>query len=179
MSACGVVRRRERFIECRYCAGTLDVVVPGWRDIQHGCGMEVWQDAEGNYLGLVKTLSDLGLPDLGDASAVRRHCRTLAERMESDLVEAEILAHVEGRAVEFICKRSEPPGLRFTGVLIVPTPRGTWVWTTSAEEGGATGTSEARAGAPTRSPDPLAAVRRELRKLLAVRLDPEAARPAD
>src|SRR5512138_2694255 len=137
MSACGL-RRRDRFIECRTCAGTLDVVVPGWRDIQHGCGMEVWQNVDGNFLGLVRTLSDLGLPDLGDEAAVRGHCRTLSERMESGLVEAEVLDHPEGRAVSFICRRFEPPTLRYTGVLIVPTPRATWVWTTCAEEQGVT-----------------------------------------
>jgi hypothetical protein len=162
MSACGL-RRRERFIECRTCAGTLDVVVPGWRDVQHGCGMEVWENVDGNYLGLVRTLSNLGLPDLRDETDVRGHCRTLAGRMEAELVEAEMLDHLEGRAVAFISKRAEGAAVRFTGVLIVPTPRATWVWTTCAEE---------RRVGGVREPDqPLATVRRELRNLCAVRLD--------
>lgn len=161
MTTCGL-RRPQRFIECRTCAGTLDVVVPGWRDVQHGCGMEVWQNLDGNYLGLVRTLSDLGLPDLGDEPAVRRHCGTLAERMESELVEAEMLDHLEGRAVAFICRRVEGPALRFTGVLVVPTPRATWVWTTCAEAAGP-------AASPSADP-PLAKVRRELRNLLGVKL---------
>lgn len=173
MNACRVPQRSNRFIECRSCSGTLDVVVPGWRDIQHGCGMEVWQNVDGDYLGLVRTLSDLGLPELTDEAAVRRHCRALAERMESGLVEAGVVGHVEGRAVAFIGKRPEPPAFRYTAVLIVPTPRATWVWTTCAKEQGATDVREVSDEEchEAQFPDhPLTKVRRELRNLLTVRL---------
>src|SRR5512145_103778 len=90
--------------ESRIHPGALHFQIPGWDELQHGRDMEVWQDVDGDFLGLVRAQGDLGLPRLSDENAVRRHCRRLAEGMESGLIEAEVVPHVEGPAVEFICK---------------------------------------------------------------------------
>jgi hypothetical protein len=196
------------------CPCRLHFEIPGWRGIQEGRDMALWQDIDGDYLGLVRTQAGLGLPKLCDEDAVRRHCRKIAESMESGLIEADVIEHAEGTAVRFISKRLKMPAFAFTGVLMVPTLRTSWVWTTSAQERGGTGVREAVitaqllsggeitlesyptswAGDPydpaydgvdrrtlrylsdderydARFPDhPLSKVRRELRKLLTVRL---------
>jgi hypothetical protein len=149
----------------------LDVHIPGWREIQHGHDMEVWQDLDGDFLGLVRTHAALGLPQLCDEVAVRRHCQAFAETMESGLVEAEVVPHVDGPAVELICKHLKMLGFVFTGMLMVPTPRATWIWTMSAEEQGLARLWDEECYDREFPDHPLSRVRRELRKLLAVGLD--------
>lgn len=148
----------------------LRVHLPGWREIQHGHDMELWQDMDGDYLGLVRTHAALGLPRLLDEDAVRRHCRNLADAMESGLVEAEVVPHVDGPAVELICKHLKRLGFVFTGILMVPTPRASWVWTMSAEEQGVTRLWDEERYDSQFPDHPLSRVRRVLRKLLGVTL---------
>jgi hypothetical protein len=152
------------------CHDVLRVHLPGWREIRHGHNMELWQDMDGDFLGLVRTHATLGLPRLGDEEAVRRHCLNLAESMESGLVEAEVVPHVDGPAVELICKHLKTLGFVFTGILMVPTPRATWVWTMSAEEGGLTRLWDEERYDCQFPDHPLSRMRRVLRKLLGVTL---------
>lgn len=122
---------------------TLHFDIPGWEEIQEGRDMALWRDVYGNFLGLVRTLGPLPLPPLGDREAVRRHCRLIAQDMGSGLIEAEVVESVDGSAVRFICKHLHMPELEFTGVLMVPRPSASWVWSVTEKARDGTGAREA------------------------------------
>jgi hypothetical protein len=117
--------------------------MPGWRVVEQRQQITVWQDADGDALGLARAAS-FGFPDLSDDNAVRRRCRELAQDMNSGLVQADFVAGAHGPAVMFIYKRLDRPAFVFTGWLVVsPTSKTSLVWTIVAREGGMTGVREA------------------------------------
>jgi hypothetical protein len=161
--------------ESRAPLGGLHLEALGWRVVEQRKQTGLWQDVDGDFLGLVKVEGPLGLPRLCDEDAVRRHCALLAAGMESELIEAAVLAHVEGRAVQLVCRRLENARLVIAGILMVPAAGASWVWSMEAKERGGAGDGRRLFDGKTcdcRLPGrPLSKVRRELRKLLAVRLD--------
>lgn len=123
-------------------AGSLDLgrEMPGWRVVEQGGQMTVWQDVDGDALSLTLDAAF----GLSDQNAVRGHCRTIAERMSSGLVEAAVVAGADGPAVMFVYKRLDNPAFVFTGMLVVsPTSRTSSVWTVVARERATTGVREA------------------------------------
>jgi hypothetical protein len=143
----------------------------GWRAVEQREQTALWQDREGDFLSLVPVHPPLELPDLGDEDAVRRHGEAMAEDMGSSLVESAVLDQDERRSVLFVCRRIENWTQIFTGVLIVPTPSGPWMWEMEAK--GEPVTRDRRDFCDDcRCPaHPLARVREELRKLLRIRLE--------
>lgn len=150
---------------------TEHLELPGWKAVEHAHDMAVWRDADGDFLGLTKAQGSLGLPRLGDDEALREHCRTIAEGMDGALLEVEVVEHVQGPAVLFVCRRPHEPGFVFTGVLMLSTPQASWVWSVSAQELKAAGAPGADVTElPGARVAPLEKVRAELRKLLCVSL---------
>ena len=151
--------------------GSVHLEELGWRAVEQREQTGLWQDVEGDFLSLVRIQGPLELPQLHDEDAVRRHCEAMAEDIDSSLVESAVLTHGEGRSVLFVCRRIENWAQVFTGVLIVPTPAGPWMWEMVAR--GQPVTRDLRDLCDDcRCPaHPLARVRGELRKLLGVRLD--------
>jgi hypothetical protein len=143
----------------------------GWRAVEQREQSGLWQDAEGDFLSLVRIQKPLDLPQLRDEEAVRRRCEAMAEDIASSLVESVVLDHGEGRSVLFVCRRIERSALVFTGVLIVPTPAGEWMWEMVAKGQPVTGDLRYLCDDCRCPAHPLARVRGEMRKLLRVRLD--------
>src|SRR5512147_1443975 len=153
----------------------LHLEMLGWRALEERKQSALWQDAEGDLLGLVRIPGTLGLPRLDDEGALRRHCETMAASMGSRLVEAAVLDHVDGRAVMFVSRRVANWALVFTGILVVPAERESrdshsWVWSVVARGQPATGDLRYLCDDCLCPAHPLARVRAELRKLLVVSL---------
>jgi hypothetical protein len=115
--------------------------IPGWSMAEARDHWIVWSDADGDVLTLAVGQNDL--PSLADEDAVRRYCRKLAESSEAGLVEATTAASSKGRAIKLIYKKLQIPAFRFTGMLIMPLPNATCIWTIVAGERGTTGIREA------------------------------------
>jgi hypothetical protein len=143
----------------------------GWRAVEQRKQTGLWQDIDGDFLSLVQIPGSLGLPQLNDEEAVRRHGQMMAESMESVLVEAVVLDHVDGAAALFVCRRLENWSLVFTGILIVPTPGASWMWEMVAKGRPVTGDIRDLCDDCLCAAHPLSRVKQELRKLLTVRLD--------
>src|SRR5512138_332236 len=111
----------------------------GWREVERREESGLWQDVDGDFLGLVRIQGVLDLPPLIDEDALRRHCAMMAESMDSRLVDAAVIDHVDGPAVMFVCRRLKNWALVFTGILMVPSPQQSWVWTMTAMGASATG----------------------------------------
>jgi len=150
----------------------------GWRVVEQSEQTTVWQDDDGDSLSLTLRDGVIGLLELSDRHAVRRHCRELAMSMDSVLVEADIVTGPAGPAVMLVCKRFEKSALTLTGMLFVGGAGRWWVWTVVGCERGTTGMREATVTTQllnegkltlTQFPGhPLSKVRRELRRLIAV-----------
>jgi hypothetical protein len=120
----------------------LGFSVPGWKETEHDQQITTWQDAAGDVLYLRRDAC--GFPDLSDSNAVRRHCRELAQRWDSGLVQADVVAGADGPAVMLITKRLFKPAFAFTGKLVVaPASETSFVWTVVCVERGTTGVREA------------------------------------
>lgn len=143
----------------------------GWSVIEERDHSDLWRDAEGDLLGLARVEDGIELSREGDPESVARLGRTLAESMDSSLVEASVLDHVEGRSALLVCRRLEDFRLVFTGVLIVPTRHGSWMWSMVAKGEPATRDLRDLCDDCRCVAHPLARVRRELRKLLTVKLE--------
>jgi hypothetical protein len=105
--------------------------------------MTVWQNADGDVLSLALEAA-CEFPDVSDLNVVRRQSRELAQRMNSGLVQADVVAGADGPAVMLIYKRLVMPRFLFTGMLVVaPTSKASSVWTVVAGERGTTGVREA------------------------------------
>src|SRR6516165_9355927 len=119
--------------------------IPGWRIAEARDHWMVWRDADGDVLSLAVQAKSLqnDLPSLSDEDAVRRYCRGLAESGRAGLVEATTTASSHGPAIRLIYKKLTIPAFQFTGMLIMPMPNATCIWTTVAGEHGTTGIREA------------------------------------
>ena len=150
---------------------SVHLEILGWRVIERRKQTGLWQNQDSDLLSLVRVEGALGLPPLGDEDAVRRHCEMIAESMESRLVEVAVLDHVDGRAVMFVCRGFENWALVFTGILMVPTPGGSWMWEMVAKGRSVTGDIRCLCDDCLCPAHPLARVKGELRRLLTVKLD--------
>lgn len=151
--------------------GSIHLEMLGWREIERRRETGIWQDVDGDFLGLVRIQGGLGLPPLRDEDGVTRHCGMMAESMESRLVEAAVVDHIDGRAVMFVCRRLRNWALESIGILMIPTRRASWVWSMTAMGHSATGDLRYLCEDCLCPAHPLSRVRQELRKLLTVRLD--------
>ena len=117
--------------------------MPGWKVVERRERMTVWQDVDGDALGLTRD-GTFGLPQLSEENVVRAHCRAIAEAARSGLVEAAVVSGADGPAVMFVYKRLDMMAFVFTGMLVVaPTSMRSSMWTLVARERGTTGVREA------------------------------------
>jgi hypothetical protein len=121
------------------------LTIPGWSVAEARDHLMFWRDADGDVLSLAvqdKSLQN-DLPSLSDEEAVRRYCRKLAESGKAGLVEAATTTSSKGPAIKLIYKKLQIPAFRFTGMLIIPLPKATCIWSIVAGEHGMTGVREA------------------------------------
>lgn len=121
----------------------LRIEMPGWSMVVRKSQDILWNDVEGDTLGLSLKVEVGGFSDLFDDNQLRRYARNIAEDRKAGLVEAGVVTGVHGPALKFIYKRLEKPAFLFTGMLLVPMKKNTWVWTIVACERGTTGVREA------------------------------------
>ena len=150
--------------------GGVHLEMLGWREVERREQSGLWQDVDGDILGLVRIEAPWELPPLSGDDAVMRQSSMMAESMGSRLVEAAVLEHCDGRAILLICRRLKNSALTFTGILMVPTPGATWVWSMTAAGQPVAGDLRHLCDDCVCPAHPLARVRQELRKLLTVRL---------
>jgi hypothetical protein len=103
---------------------------------------KVWENEHGHALTIGFVAED-ELIDTTHEGDMRRRCREIAEGAGGGLIEAEAVASDRGPGVRYVYKTPHMAGFRYTGVLIVPTSKGTVRWTFTAPEGEMTGGREA------------------------------------
>jgi hypothetical protein len=150
--------------------GGVHLEMLGWTEVERREQSGLWQDVDGDLLGLARIEGAQELPPLSDEGAVIGYCSMMAESMGSRLVEAAVFEHRDGRAILFVCRQLKNWALVFTGILMVPTRGATWIWSMTAVGQPVTGDLRHLCEDCLCPAHPLARVRQELRKLLGVRL---------
>lgn len=113
-----------------------------WSEEVHRGDLRLWRGPHGSVLSLAVP-DEFALPELSEESALRQWCRDLAESRAAGLIEVRRVGTPLGAAARLIYKRFEKPAYIFTGMLLIPRPEASQVWTVVAGECGTTGVREA------------------------------------
>lgn len=100
-----------------------------------------WRDADGDVVTLEVLDGVNAVPTTSDA--VQAQFRSMAEKKEGGLVQAELLEWRSTRVAEGIYKVRRGHGFAFTGILMMPVRQSSLIWAVATQERGTTGMREA------------------------------------
>ena len=119
----------------------VQLSLAGWAEEETHGKMRVWRHPSGDVLSLSLPEEHLDLSE--DEASLRNFGRTLAESRSAGLIEVGTSTYNIGGTMRLIYKRLQKPAYIYTGMLFIPFPHPSEVWTLVAGEHGTTGVREA------------------------------------